>query len=595
MCGINGILRLEERAAPIDHAELRRVRDHMAQRGPDAVGEWIAPDGVIGLGHRRLAIIDLSPDGHQPMSWADGRYWIVFNGEIYNYRELRVELERAGVTFRSHSDTEVILALYAREGVAMLSRLRGMFAVALWDTVERRLLLARDPYGIKPLYYAVQEGTLRFASQVKALEAGGTLPMEIDPAGVVGFLLWGSVPEPLTLRRAIRALPASHYMLVEQGRVNEPHAYYQFSAARPDGTGSLVETLRDTVRAHLVADVPVAIFLSAGLDSTLIAALARREVVEPPVTFTLRFERFVGTPYDEAPLAAEVARRLGTRHVERTIDRQAMPDLWARVMAAMDQPSIDGFNTYVVSQVAHEAGLKVVLSGLGGDELFGGYPSFHDVPHWVQQARRLGRIPGLSRVWPRVATRLRPGQPKLRGLLRYGDALPGAYYLRRGLFLPEELPALIGVEITRAGLAAYDPIHDTVPGVNEVADDGWQSVHLLESTRYMRQQLLRDSDWASMAHSLELRVPLVDVRLRDQAARLNFEPARSAGKAAVVQQAAPELPPAVWTRPKSGFFIPVLDWLDDRDDKRTDLHWGRDSRKLALRVLKEWDQTLVKG
>jgi len=373
----------------------------------------------------------------------------------------------------------------------------------------------------------------------------------------------------------VRALPAGTFLLVRDGQVGDPVPHGP-TGVEPMGPAEAVE---DSVRAHLVSDVPVAVFLSAGLDSGLIAALARRHLPEPPTTFTLRFEGLEGTPQDEAPLAAEVARTLGTRHVERHIGRSEVAGLWDGAMAAMDQPSIDGFNTWAVSRAAHEAGLKVVLSGLGGDEVFGSYPSFTDVPRLARTAGRAARVPGLGAVWPGLA-RLAPGRPKLPGLLKYGRTLSGAYFLRRGLFLPEELPGLIGRDLAEEGLRA----HDVAAGNGHVRD-GWTAVHEMETARYMRNQLLRDSDWASMAWSVELRVPLVDAWLRERLARHGFEPARSQGKAALVRRAAPELPAAVWTRRKSGFYIPVAEWMRPELAARSR---GERSRALAVRVLEAW-------
>jgi len=599
VCGINGVVRLDPLgtpALPIDPAEVLATRDAMTARGPDDAGLWVGERAA--LASRRLAILDLSPAGAQPMtmsSGGDGAVRLVMNGEIYNFRELKRQLAAAGVAFRSQSDTEVVLALYAREGEAMLSRLRGMFALAIWDgrrPGEETLLLARDPLGIKPLYYAVDGGRLRFASQVKALLAGGGIPplaRAVDPAGLAGFLLWGSVPEPFTLHRAVRAIPAGTFLRVDRGRVGEPVAYGD-PGAPPDPIDPLdpITAIEESVRAHLVSDVPVAVFLSAGLDSGLVAALARRHLPEPPQTFTLRFAELVGTAADEGPLAAEVARALGTRHLERRVGREDFAALWPAALAAMDQPSIDGFNTFLVSRLAHEAGLKVVLSGLGGDELFGSYPSFRDVPAGARAARRAAHLPGLAAAWPALARSLAPSRPKLSGLLRYGRTLPGAYFLRRALFLPEELPALIGRERAAAGLAAYDPVAATsavMAALNGQATDPWRAVHYLETALYLRNQLLRDSDWASMAHSVELRVPLVDAVLRSRLAAAGFEPARSGGKAALVRRAAPELPAALFTRPKSGFYVPVMDWLEPGRTGRGGL--GGQSRRLALRVLSE--------
>ena len=575
MCGLNGILRLSADAPPVDRGELLRTRDAMAHRGPDGAGDWISPDGLVGLGHRRLAILDPSDAGAQPMASADGRFHIVLNGEIYNFRELRRELLAEGYPFRSESDTEVLLALYARDGAMMLPRLRGMYALAIWDGAARSLLLARDPLGIKPLYYAEAGGVLRFASQVKALEASGAVSREVDLGGLAGFLLWGSVPEPLTIRSAVKALPAGSFLLIEDGRLGEPRG---FEAEAPEAMDPAA-AVEDSVRAHLVSDVPVAVFLSAGLDSGLIAALARRNLPEPPVTFTLRFDLLEGTPLDEGPLAAEVARALGTRHVERRVSRADFADLWPAALAAMDQPSIDGFNTFVVSRAAREAGLKVVLSGLGGDELFGSYPSFADVPRFKQLARWAALVPA----WAPAARALVAERPKLAGLARHGRTLPGAYFLRRGLFLPEELPGLLGRERAAEGLRRYDPVTDATGVLNGHGADPWVAVHEMETALYLRNQLLRDADWASMAHGVELRVPLVDARLRQRLAAHRFEPARGMGKAELVRRAAPELPVELYSRPKTGFYIPVMEWLRPEAQGRR----GEQSRRLAARVLEE--------
>lgn len=591
MCGINGILRLRPDAPTIERDELLRTRDAMTSRGPDGAGAWVSPDGRAAVASRRLAILDLSPAGAQPMCSPDGRWHLVMNGEIYNFRALRRELEGEGAVFRSQSDTEVVLELLARHGSAALSRLRGMFGLALWDDAAKRLLLARDPLGIKPLYYSTDGGCLRFASQVKALDAGGAISRAVDPAGLAGFLLWGAVPDPFTIRRDVRALPAGCFLTVEDGRIGEPERFDV--AETPTGAPlQAAAAVEDSVAAHLVSDVPVAVFLSAGLDSGLIAALARRRLSEPPVTFTLTFDVLAGTQQDEGPLAAEVARVLGTRHVERRVGRADFAGLWPAALAAMDQPSIDGFNTFVVSRAAHEAGLKVVLSGLGGDEVFGSYPSFRDVPALERAARRLGWLPGLAPVWPGLARLAAADRPKLSGLLRYGRSTAGAYLLRRGLFLPDELPALLGRDLAEEGLRRYDPLRaagcvlgDPLRGsLRSPGEDPWLDVHRMETALYMRHQLLRDSDWASMAWSVELRVPLADAWLHRHLAAADFEPAKSQGKAALVRQAAPELPAALFDRPKTGFYIPVLEWLDPESAR---LRPGSRSRRLALKVLEE--------
>jgi asparagine synthase (glutamine-hydrolysing) len=582
MCGINGILRVDPQAPPPDAREALRSRDSMKTRGPDGAGLWADAGGHVVLGHRRLAVIDLSDAGLQPMASADGRYRIVLNGEIYNYKGLRAELSR-DYTFRSHSDTEVILALFARDGLPALGRLRGMFAFAIWDDRDKRLLLARDPNGIKPLYYSTDGRHLRFASQVKALVAGGAVATREDPAGLCGFLLWGSVPEPWTIYESVKALPAGHLLWAGREGVGRPEPLPPASEKRA-GAHDIAAAIEESVVAHLVSDVPVAVFLSSGLDSSLVAALAKKHLADPPVTMTLRFREFAGTEADEGPLAAEVARALGTHHVERWVSKAEFLEAVPAALAAMDQPSIDGLNTYWMSRCAHEAGIKVALSGLGGDELLGGYPSFRQVPRLTRWAGAAGALPGLAAAWPSLVRLSGLSQPKLPGLIRYGRTMEGAYFLRRALYLPEDLPGLIGPERAAEGLRACDPEQ---LGRHVLGDrrppDGWRAVQALETSLYLRNQLLRDSDWASMASSLELRVPFVDAWLQDAAGGLD-QATRRSGKAGVARSAAPELPQAVFSRRKTGFLTPFADWLDHRAPMRT----GEGSRSMAWRILSEW-------
>ncbi len=558
MCGLNAIFAYHPDAPPVDRAALRRTRDRMARRGPDGTGEWIAEDGRVGLGHRRLAIIDLSPGGAQPMALFGSRYRIVFNGEIYNYKRLRAELRDQGRLFRSESDTEVLLHLYDRDGPDMVHRLRGMFAFALWDEERRGMLLARDGFGIKPLYLADDGRTLRVASQVKALLAGGGVDRMPDPAGHVGFFTFGYVPEPHTLYRGIRALGAGTLLWRdaagnrwEKRFFGVPAAFNHRLAAYP----LLGDALRDSVRHHLVADVPVGLFLSSGLDSAALCGLAA-EARADLRTVTLGFDAFAGTPKDEAPLAEAVAAAYATRHA--TV-RVAGADFAAHrddLLDAMDQPTIDGVNTYFVARAAAAQGLKVAMSGLGGDELFAGYDTFRQVPRLV---RTLGPVPGLRQAGKllRIASAPwmhRVAAPKWAGLLELGTRPGDAYLLRRGLFLPWELPRVLDPDMVRAGWRALAPrrrLDTTQADVRPWRD----RVATLEMTWYMRNQLLRDSDWAGMAHSLEIRVPLVDTHLFHAVARRGF------GKRDMAETPRPPLPAAVLDRPKTGFFVPVRDWL----------------------------------
>ena len=384
MCGIAGIFSYHEQSPPVDQAELLRIRDRMISRGPDGAGMWFSDDRRVGLAHRRLAIIDLSPAGAQPMHDPETGNWIVFNGEIYNHIELRAQLNQAGIVTRSHSDTEVLLKLYAHKGPVMLNMLRGMYAFAIWDAQQRQMFIARDPFGIKPLYIADDGKTLRFASQVKALLAG-EVDTRPEPAGHAGFLLWGSVPEPYTLYRGIRALPPGHWLSVANGVVGQPVCFNspakglrRIPSAGPDETEAalqrIAQAVRESVAAHMVADVPVGVFLSAGLDSTMLAACAAS--LGNLRTLTLGFEEYKDSLFDEAALAGVVAQSLDAQHALHRISAADFAQDRESLLAAMDQPSIDGINTWFVAKAAAQQGLKVALSGIGGDELFGSYPSF---------------------------------------------------------------------------------------------------------------------------------------------------------------------------------------------------------------------------
>ena len=581
MCGLAGIFSYADNAPSVDRAELLRMREHMVQRGPDGAGLWMSPDQRVGLAHRRLAIIDLSDDGAQPMASADGRYQIVFNGEIYNYRELRAGLARQDAIFKSQSDTEVLLQLYRQHGADMCCQLRGMYAFAIWDWVEDSLFLARDPFGIKPLYIADDGRTLRFASQVKTLLAGGQVDTTSEPAGHAGYFLWGSVPAPWTLYRGIRNLTAGHYIKVTRKSVGKPTPFCLLNdvlaeAASQPEKGSKHEALeaigaalRDSIRAHLVADVPVAMFLSAGLDSSMITALSCTELQstagDRPHTLTLSFAEYSGTANDEAPLAEQLAALLGTRHATLMVRREDYQEDYQKLLAAMDQPSIDGINTWFVARAAASQGIKVALSGLGGDELFASYPSFSDLPRITRLARPFTRLPKLGVRLRKIFSPIiaRRTSPKYAGLLEYGGSMGGAYLLRRGLFMPWELEQVMDPDMAREGLDALrtlEQLDETHHSSQFSSRSSRLAVSALEMSWYMRHQLLRDTDWASMAHSLEVRTPLLDIPLLKAAAPwLAAHPDITKSEIAASLDAS--IPATLIKKPKTGFSIPVRDWL----------------------------------
>ena len=567
MCGIAAIFAYHQDAPPVDRASLTAMHESLAPRGPDGEGLWFAAENRVAFAHRRLSIIDLSDSGAQPMASADGAFRIVYNGEIYNYRELREELIASGAVFVSDSDTEVLLHLYARKGPAMVDALRGMFAFAIWDERRKGLFLARDPYGIKPLYFADDGKTVRVASQVKALLAGGDIDTAPAPAGHAGFFLFGYVPEPHTLYRGIEALPSGGSLWIDTSGRGTPRRWFDLTAeiaeaaAAPFDRGALNQALRDSVRHHLIADVPVGVFLSAGRDSATLVALASEIKGASLQTVTLGFEEYRGTADDEVPLAEEIARAYGTQHTTRHINAGDFRSSAAHLFAAMDQPSIDGVNTYFVSKATHDAGLKVALSGLGGDELFGGYQNFGQIPKLVRGLSPFRLLPGLGQLlrWASAPVMGRMTSPKYAGLVEYGARYGDAYLLRRALFMPWELTSVMDPDLAREGLKDLDVrtrLRDTAAPLKTAR----AKLTALESAWYMRNQLLRDSDWAGMAHSLEIRVPLVDIALLRAVAPMLNGP-QPPTKADMAASPAQPLPARILNRPKTGFSIPVRDWL----------------------------------
>lgn len=543
---------------------------HMHTRGPDGEGVW-HEDGAW-LGHRRLAILDLDPRAAQPMHSACGRYVIVFNGEIYNFRALRSELEAAGTLFRTESDTEVLLELFARTGEAMLPKLHGMFAFVIWDRHAQRGLAARDPYGIKPLYVAKVEGGVILASQVKALMATGLVATAPDAEGQAGFWLLGSVPEPHTWYRDIRAIPAGHYAWIERNAISKTICWHDIGAAwrntspqrvpDDDVQARVRAALRESVARHLVADVPVGVFLSGGIDSGALAGLMVEAGARDLQGITIAYDEFSGSHEDEAPVAAAIAAHYGIQHHVRRVGRDEFLADLPRIRAAMDQPSIDGINTWYASKAVAELGLKVVVSGVGGDELFQGYESFDQLPRLLHRWRVASAIPGvpwLGRKAGQCQAR-RSGNARWRHAADWMQSIEGAWCLRRGLFAPDDVPRLMQ---DVQPWADYDPEKYVRAMTGGLPRDPRLALGQLESMTYLRNQLLRDSDWASMDHSVELRTPLVDTHLLQQLQPLLGNFSRFPNKRLLANAPAKPLPKSIIQRKKTGFGIPVARWLAD--------------------------------
>lgn len=586
MCGIAGILSVD----PAPHgwrACAAIMQRAMAHRGPDDRGDWVSPGRHATFAHTRLAIIDRTPSGRQPMT-VDGRLTIVLNGEIYNFKELRRELERAGATFRTRSDAEVVLRAYDQYGDACVERLRGMFAFALWDDRAERCLLARDRFGIKPLYYAEQQGRLLFASELRALQASGLVPAAVDARAVYGYFRAGSVQEPRTMVAGVRSLEAGQAAVWQRGRWST-RKYWELSFANEltaDAAAPATrDALLDSVAHHFVGDVPAGIFLSGGVDSTALLALARTCGQSDVRALTMSLP---GSSQDELALARRTAGHFGMRHDVCAVDAGAGQALFQDYLRAMDQPSIDGMNTLAVAQLARSCGMKVMLSGLGADELFGGYPSIFSVPKLAAWNRRLAATGLVRRAAGRMLERL--PDPRWR---RVGDMLgqpPGigsAYATFRGIFTRAEARRL-----TRAytGSAPAPDEPDSSPDDPTPHDAACR----LEMTRYMRNQLLRDTDVMSMACGVEVRVPFIDNRVVDVVTRVDERQRLSLSKELLLK-AVPEVPEWIARQPKRGFMFPIDEWLRGSwdgvfadVDARSPVVLGPWYRKWCLRTLEQW-------
>ena len=595
MCGLACIFSYGPHAPGVNKEELLRIRERMFKRGPDSSGTWISNDNRIGLAHRRLSILDISDDGSQPMLDEDTGNRIIFNGEIYNFRELRSNLELLGHNFRSQSDTEVLLKLYKAYGEKMLDMLRGMFAFVIWDEAKKGIFAARDHFGIKPLYIADDGNTLRFASQVKALLAGDSIELSIEPAGHVGLLLWGYVPEPFTMFKGIKAVPAGTSIWVDCEGKRRYNEYFNLAEEYSKNLSlgkkitaenkkeRLHEALLDTVQHHLITDVPLGVFLSAGLDSSSIANLAVESGEQNLSTLTLGFEEFIGTANDEVPLAEMCSKYLGTRQQTQRISSEGFSEQYDDLLDAMDQPSIDGGNTFFICKAAKESGLKVTLSGLGGDELFGGYSYFQKIPKIMCISNPFHHLPRLGRGFRKITTPFfrKCGSPKIAGLLEYGSDYAGAYFLSRSHYMPWEASQLLGKDLFKEGWDALQ----TLPALRQTLgslDTNRTAISALELQWYMKSQLLRDSDWASMAHSVEVRVPFVDIELFREVTMLigsGFSP----DKLDMATACKNMLPQSVLNKPKTGFSIPVHKWL--MGENRTIKNQGKQDLKLWSEII----------
>jgi len=604
MCGIAGVLNFADTGLEV---KIQAMQNALAHRGPDDAGIYISSDRFSALAHTRLSILDLSLDGHQPMSTPDGRYHITFNGEIYNFRELRQNLIAQGELFLSQTDTEVILKLFQRHGADCVDRLRGMFAFAIWDDREQTCFLARDPLGIKPLYYWQSGSTLVFASEVKAVLASRLVPVKMSAIGLYGYLTSGSVPEPHTIVEGIRCLPAGHWLKWQAGEVKQ-HQYWEIQFGNepislPEAKEKVRHALIDSVKHHFVSDVPVGIFLSGGIDSTAVVALAHETQSCDLRTYAIAFKE---SEWNEGSVAKLTAQHFETKHTELCLTAHDAGAILPKFLESLDQPTIDGFNTFCVSQLAHNDGTKVVLSGLGGDEIFGGYKSFQKVPQLLRISQSLHLLrPIIAKLGKGLAER--SSQPKFKRLSDYLGQEPStrvAMSAFRGIFSKSET-AIIARKylpsLQKLDLPELDNFNCLTPDLTGNFPSLEDEVSFWELSGYMRNQLLRDSDVMSMAWGLELRVPFVDRNLLEAIATIPSHLRLASGKG-LLTQALPELPEWVVNQPKRGFSFPFQKWMNNEwKDYFTQLHLPSEVslnqwyRRWSLMILDYWWQQNVKN
>lgn len=569
MCGIAGFISARE-SPETRRIAVERMCAAMVHRGPDDFGLETKNEATLGM--RRLAIFD-SANGHQPMLTPDGRFTLVFNGAIYNFRELATELTALGWTFRTRCDTEVLLAAFAQWQTACLTRLRGMFAFALWDNVERQLTLTRDPFGIKPLYYHWRDdGSLLFASELNALLSSRSLPVEIEPRAISAYLSYLAVPAPQTIYRRVRCLRPGQVAVWRDGRLSIRNYWTlrQPESSKPQPHGDYLEFVRelrgqleDTVRAHSLADVPVGAFLSGGVDSSALVALLARQTPNRLKTFTLIFNE---KEFSEQNAARRMSDHIGTEHHELLLTGETVANHLPAIIARMDQPTGDGINTYFASNLASQNGVKAVISGLGGDELFGGYPSFRQLPGFARWLPLWRTLPASLRQG--IVTTLRSHGTvrslKLADFLAYARDLNELASLQRTVFSETARLPLLEPE-TRRMVARLGPMHPMLDSFafELAANEPQRTVCAWEMRTYMADVLLSDSDVFSMRHSIELRTPFIDTRLVrwlwSKPEHFVFSTQRY--KAALADAVADLLPLPPRIQAKAGFTLPFPLWI----------------------------------
>jgi len=579
MCGIGGYLfkRVESDFDAL--MPLESMIQRMSSRGPDANGKWLSKCKMIGICHTRLSIIDLNERSKQPMTSLCGRYVIAFNGEIYNYKSIRRLLLNKGVKLRTTSDTEVILELFALYGKASFKKLRGMFAFSIYDIKDRSYILARDPYGIKPLYIAKCRNGWAFSSQVKALVDSRLVSKTPSAHGQFGFWLYGSVPEPYTWYEDITALQPGTWVCIKSNGVSSSESFNNISKEWTNSSHShytsrevrerFQRAVRESISSHMVSDVPIGLFLSGGVDSGSLAGVMS-ETIDNITAITLKFDEYSGNN-DESVHAQVMAKNYNMSHHIKVVSEAEFNRDIDTILYDMDQPTIDGFNSWYASKAASECSLKVCLSGIGADEILCGYPSFSKIPLFQSlwnNASKYGRLTSIVKL---IAPYLLPRykSERIHAISSGPVDLSSAYWVQRGLYSPKDA-LVINSDL-------FKGLENVVPSVfienyfDNLPDSPAASISLLESRAYLANQLLRDSDWASMAHGVELRTPFVDTKLLSAIVDLIPEFKNNTGKEILSDTPIRPLPKIIQQKNKTGFGIPVASWIDNGNSRSSEL------------------------
>ena len=578
--------------------DFKEAIEHLKRRGPDAEGVWT--NETVFLGSRRLAIFDLNERSNQPMRSICSRYFIVFNGSIYNYKDLRNYLLNKGIKLKTFSDTEVILELFALEGPEMLQKLKGMFAFVIWDNQEKEAFAARDPYGIKPLYIGFNSKGLILASQVKTLISTKKFKTEKDIYSEFSFENFGYVIEPRTWFENIKSLKAGHYIIIKDNKIIDDQKWFQIEKiwisadknnsklSTKDSLDAIKSALTETVTKHLISDVPIGIFLSGGIDSSLLAALISLNTKKNIKAITVLFEDFENTENDETYIAKKVSEKFGINHYIYKVSKDDFYKDLPEILDSMDQPSVDGINTWYASKAAASLDIKVVFSGLGGDEIFFGYDHYKKIPFLLNCFKFFKKIPFITKLINLVLSIVSfiTNDKRWKFIVKYSNSNLKLWFLKRSIFFSKEQ-----IKVNYNNKLSISQFYKEYLNENFEYNFKNSKIHLslLDSLFYMRNQLLRDSDWASMYHGIELRTPFVDIDLINNLKNIMKSYSIYENKEFIKLIFNSILPNEVINKKKIGFQTPIIKWYEEYYNEK-----NKPSKKYIYNFMNDIKETFNK-